>query len=45
VLSHHNMLTNVAQVAARIDFGREDRLFNALPVFHSFGFTGGMCCR
>jgi acyl-[acyl-carrier-protein]-phospholipid O-acyltransferase/long-chain-fatty-acid--[acyl-carrier-protein] ligase len=36
------MLTNVAQVAARIDFGREDRLFNALPVFHSFGFTGGI---
>jgi acyl-[acyl-carrier-protein]-phospholipid O-acyltransferase / long-chain-fatty-acid--[acyl-carrier-protein] ligase len=42
VLSHHNMLTNVAQVAARIDFGREDRLFNALPVFHSFGFMGGV---
>ena len=42
VLSHRNMLTNVAQVAARIDFGREDKLFNALPVFHSFGFTGGI---
>ena len=42
VLSHHNMLTNVAQVAARVDFGREDRLFNALPVFHSFGFMGGV---
>jgi acyl-[acyl-carrier-protein]-phospholipid O-acyltransferase / long-chain-fatty-acid--[acyl-carrier-protein] ligase len=42
VLSHRNMLTNVAQCAARIDFGREDRLFNALPVFHSFGFTGGV---
>jgi len=42
VLSHRNMLTNVAQCAARIDFGREDKLFNALPVFHSFGFTGGM---
>jgi acyl-[acyl-carrier-protein]-phospholipid O-acyltransferase/long-chain-fatty-acid--[acyl-carrier-protein] ligase len=42
VLSHRNMLTNVAQVAARVDFGREDRLFNALPVFHSFGFTGGV---
>ena len=40
VLSHRNMLTNVAQVAARIDFGREDRLFNALPVFHSFGLHG-----
>jgi acyl-[acyl-carrier-protein]-phospholipid O-acyltransferase/long-chain-fatty-acid--[acyl-carrier-protein] ligase len=42
VLSHRNVLTNVAQCAARIDFGREDRLFNALPVFHSFGFTGGV---
>ena len=42
VLSHRNMLTNVAQCAARIDFGREDKLFNALPVFHSFGFTGGV---
>jgi len=42
VLSHRNMLTNVAQCAARIDFGREDKLFNALPAFHSFGFTGGI---
>ncbi|MGD0025544.1 MAG: MFS transporter, partial [Xanthobacteraceae bacterium] len=42
VLSHRNLLTNVAQCAARIDFGREDKLFNALPVFHSFGFTGGI---
>jgi acyl-[acyl-carrier-protein]-phospholipid O-acyltransferase / long-chain-fatty-acid--[acyl-carrier-protein] ligase len=42
VLSHGNLLTNVAQCAARIDFGREDKLFNALPIFHSFGFTGGV---
>ncbi|HEY2529506.1 MAG TPA: acyl-[ACP]--phospholipid O-acyltransferase [Xanthobacteraceae bacterium] len=42
VLSHRNLLSNVAQCAARIDFGREDKLFNALPVFHSFGFTGGV---
>jgi acyl-[acyl-carrier-protein]-phospholipid O-acyltransferase/long-chain-fatty-acid--[acyl-carrier-protein] ligase len=42
VLSHRNMLTNVAQCAARIDFGREDKLFNALPIFHSFGFTCGI---
>ena len=42
VLSHRNLLTNVAQCAARIDFGREDKLFNALPIFHSFGFTGGV---
>lgn len=42
VLSHRNMLTNVAQCAARIDFGREDKLFNALPIFHSFGLTCGV---
>ena len=41
VLSHRNMLVNVAQAAARIDFGREDKLFNVLPVFHSFGLTAG----
>ena len=42
VLSHRNVLANVAQCEARIDFGREDRLFMALPAFHSFGFTGGI---
>jgi acyl-[acyl-carrier-protein]-phospholipid O-acyltransferase/long-chain-fatty-acid--[acyl-carrier-protein] ligase len=34
-------LANVAQAAARIDFGRRDKLFNVLPVFHSFGLTAG----
>ena len=42
VLSHRNVLTNVAQAEARIDFGREDKLFMALPAFHSFGFMGGI---
>jgi acyl-[acyl-carrier-protein]-phospholipid O-acyltransferase / long-chain-fatty-acid--[acyl-carrier-protein] ligase len=42
VLSHRNVLANVAQVEARIDFGRDDRLFMALPTFHSFGFMGGI---
>jgi acyl-[acyl-carrier-protein]-phospholipid O-acyltransferase / long-chain-fatty-acid--[acyl-carrier-protein] ligase len=41
VLSHRNMLTNVAQAEATIEFGREDKLFNVLPVFHSFGLTAG----
>src|SRR2546423_3198424 len=41
VLSHRNMLANAAQAAARIDFGRSDKLFNVLPVFHSFGLTAG----
>jgi len=42
VLSHRNMLTNAAQAAARIDFGRQDKVFNVLPVFHSFGLTIGL---
>ena len=42
VLSHRNILSNVAQAASRIDFGRRDRLFNVLPIFHSFGMTGGL---
>src|SRR5262252_7011256 len=42
VLSHRNMLTNAAQAAARIDFGRTDKVFNALPVFHAFGLTVGL---
>ena len=42
VLSHRNILTNAAQAAARIDFGRTDKVFNVLPVFHSFGLTVGL---
>jgi acyl-[acyl-carrier-protein]-phospholipid O-acyltransferase/long-chain-fatty-acid--[acyl-carrier-protein] ligase len=41
VLSHRNMLANAAQAAARIDFGRQDKVFNVLPIFHSFGLTVG----
>ena len=42
MLSHRNMLANAAQAAARIDFGRTDKVFNVLPVFHSFGLTVGL---
>ncbi len=38
VLSHRNMLANVAQAAARIDFGREDKLFKCaagVPLFRA----------
>ena len=42
VLSHRNMLANVAQVAARIDFGRTDKVFDVLPLFHSFGLTAAL---
>jgi acyl-[acyl-carrier-protein]-phospholipid O-acyltransferase/long-chain-fatty-acid--[acyl-carrier-protein] ligase len=36
------MLANIAQVAARIDYGRTDKVFNVLPLFHSFGLTCGL---
>jgi acyl-[acyl-carrier-protein]-phospholipid O-acyltransferase / long-chain-fatty-acid--[acyl-carrier-protein] ligase len=42
VLSHKNLLANVAQAEARIDFGRTDKVFNVLPVFHAFGLTVGL---
>jgi acyl-[acyl-carrier-protein]-phospholipid O-acyltransferase / long-chain-fatty-acid--[acyl-carrier-protein] ligase len=41
VLSHMNMLANREQVAARIDFNSQDIILNAMPLFHSFGLTGG----
>ncbi len=42
VLSHRNLLSNVAQINARYDITPADIVFNALPVFHSFGLTGGL---
>ncbi len=41
-LSHANILANIYQATSRIDLTSADRLFNALPVFHSFGLTIGM---
>ncbi|MCA0276389.1 MAG: AMP-binding protein [Proteobacteria bacterium] len=41
VLSHRNIVANVMQAEARISISPEDKLFNVLPVFHSFGLTGG----
>lgn len=41
VLTHRNILANAAQAAARIDFTPNDKVFNVLPVFHSFGLTAG----
>jgi acyl-[acyl-carrier-protein]-phospholipid O-acyltransferase/long-chain-fatty-acid--[acyl-carrier-protein] ligase len=40
-LTHHNLLANIRQAAAVIDLTDDDRFFNALPLFHSFGLTGG----
>ena len=41
VLSHRNMLSNAAQARAVVDFGRDDTVFNVLPMFHAFGLTIG----
>lgn len=41
-LSHANILANIAQICARLDLTAFDKLFNAMPVFHSFGLTVGM---
>ena len=41
VLSHRQLMSNVAQLSSVIDFNGGDILFNAMPVFHSFGLTGG----
>ena len=42
VLSHRNMLANVAQALTCVPANAEDKVFNALPVFHSFGLTAGL---
>ena len=41
-LSHINLQSNRYQIAARVDFNPSDVVFNALPIFHCFGMTGGL---
>jgi acyl-[acyl-carrier-protein]-phospholipid O-acyltransferase / long-chain-fatty-acid--[acyl-carrier-protein] ligase len=41
-LTHHNLLANIRQMLSVIDLMDTDRLFNALPLFHSFGLTVGL---
>ena len=41
VLSHRNLVANAMQAEARISISPVDKLLNVLPVFHSFGLTGG----
>lgn len=42
VLTHANFLANIAQLRAHTDINAGDRIFTALPVFHSFGLTAGI---
>ncbi len=41
VLSHRNIVANIRQVASVVDFTPADKVFNPMPMFHSFGLTGG----
>ena len=42
VLSHENIQANRYQLQSVLDIGLTDNFFNAMPIFHSFGLTGGM---
>lgn len=42
VLSHRNMLANAFQCLTRVACNGQDKVFNVLPVFHSFGLTAGL---
>jgi acyl-[acyl-carrier-protein]-phospholipid O-acyltransferase/long-chain-fatty-acid--[acyl-carrier-protein] ligase len=40
-LTHRNILANVRQMLAVTDLTDRDKIFNAMPLFHSFGLTVG----
>ena len=42
VLSSSNFLSNVEQVRAVTPIRPTDKIFNSMPIFHSFGLAGGM---
>ncbi|MBI2512339.1 MAG: AMP-binding protein [Opitutae bacterium] len=41
-LTHRGMLANLRQIFVAADLRDDDRFFNALPFFHSFGLVGGI---
>lgn len=41
VLSHQSIMANINQLRSVVDFSIEDKMLNALPIFHSFGLTAG----
>ncbi|MEA3491795.1 MAG: acyl-[ACP]--phospholipid O-acyltransferase [Campylobacterota bacterium] len=38
-LTHKNLLANIKQVSALLNFQDDDVILNSLPIFHSFGLT------
>lgn len=41
-LTHRNFLANIRQLLAMVDLTEQDRFFNAMPLFHSFGLLVGL---
>jgi acyl-[acyl-carrier-protein]-phospholipid O-acyltransferase/long-chain-fatty-acid--[acyl-carrier-protein] ligase len=41
ILTHENIYANCQQARVMIDFTQQDKILNALPMFHSFGLTAG----
>ncbi|SFL11918.1 acyl-[acyl-carrier-protein]-phospholipid O-acyltransferase / long-chain-fatty-acid--[acyl-carrier-protein] ligase [Paenibacillus sp. 1_12] len=41
ILGHDQLFANIQQCKAVFDFTAADKMFNALPMFHSFGLTAG----
>jgi len=41
-LSHRNLLANTRQMLAACDLRDDERFFNAMPLFHSFGLLAGL---
>jgi acyl-[acyl-carrier-protein]-phospholipid O-acyltransferase/long-chain-fatty-acid--[acyl-carrier-protein] ligase len=41
VLGHDQLYANIQQAKSVFDFTSADKMFNALPMFHSFGLTAG----
>ncbi len=41
-LSHANIVANIAQCRAAIEFAPKDKFLSALPLFHAFGLTVGI---
>jgi len=41
MLTHRNIYANIKQAVSTVDLTEKDRIFNPLPLFHSFGLTVG----
>lgn len=42
VLSHRAIVANVAQIRIALPFTPQDKILNALPLYHAYSFTAGM---